>query len=523
MPVSLSGMTLLTSNDNEANWVGTDGPDAYNVFIQGVNSESWQVSKNNEENGILTLAAALAASRGLFIIWMKSDLNFYYTKIDVKITSSPSNNRLFTIATAANPEVSGDFSPIALDYVNNGIETGTYDPPNHSEIDILVDNNASGNIRTVINTWVDAIYFGEGLVINGTTDLDKVFMEAAAIDQTAVNRFGILENYNGNIFCQGDLTLNGILTSEDERFTFVGNSNGYDRYNLHLLGNIIFTNTSIFISGVGKDYDMDCSTALSFTMSGGSINGANIFVIGSGQNLNDVILNNVADSTISNDTANCVFNTCGQVTVTAGGSLTTCALNDSIDSAASSTPELALLDECEFLSSGTGHAVELTDLGTGSMVWNCTTVNYDAGAIASPVVGTNTGNEDIFVNVASGTLTINVVDGSTIPSIRTAGAIVNVAAALVDLKFTLNPSIIGYEYAIYSVPQIGSLSGSLELQHEEVATQDNQTYSYTYSSGDIFAVQILAIGADYVEQVEYYMAQPTNQDVIINLNRDFNN
>ena len=87
MAVALSGMTLYTNNDNEGNWGGTDGPDTYNVSIQGTNSESWLVSKNATETGTLTLTPGTApdATRSLFMFWMKSDLSYYYTDIKAEL------------------------------------------------------------------------------------------------------------------------------------------------------------------------------------------------------------------------------------------------------------------------------------------------------------------------------------------------------------------------------------------------------------------------------------------------------
>lgn len=91
-------------------------------------------------------------------------------------------------------------------------------------------------------------------------------------------------------------------------------------------------------------------------------------------------------------------------------------------------------------------------------------------------------------------------------------------------KFTVNPSVTGYEYHIYSVDAIGSLNGAVELQGKETAASDNYTYSYVYSSDTPIAVQLLFTGSlDYVESDTYYTLTNTNKDVIINLEKDLNN
>ena len=84
MAVTNSGMTLLTNNDNESNWSGTDGADTYNVSIQGTNSESWLVSKNTSETGTLSITQSLGTSKYV-TCWMKSDLNYYYTNIKMEL------------------------------------------------------------------------------------------------------------------------------------------------------------------------------------------------------------------------------------------------------------------------------------------------------------------------------------------------------------------------------------------------------------------------------------------------------
>lgn len=91
-------------------------------------------------------------------------------------------------------------------------------------------------------------------------------------------------------------------------------------------------------------------------------------------------------------------------------------------------------------------------------------------------------------------------------------------------KFTVNPSITGYEYRIYSVTAIGSLAGAVNLQGLESATQDNYTYTYAYSTDTPIAVQLLFTGSnDYVENVSYYTLSNVNQEVTINLVKDINN
>ena len=119
--------------------------------------------------------------------------------------------------------------------------------------------------------------------------------------------------------------------------------------------------------------------------------------------------------------------------VTAGGaSFTSCNFNSSISSTSILSTDLGLITGSVFTSDGSNHAVELNTIGVGSMDWDNAAINYVAGTSGSPVVTTSTGNEVIYVNVGSGTLNINVATGASVPSVRSAGAVINVIAGAVQ-------------------------------------------------------------------------------------------
>lgn len=192
-----------------------------------------------------------------------------------------------------------------------------------------------------------------------------------------------------------------------------------------------------------------------------------------------------------------------------GGTFYKCAFKDTPMDA----DDLSEITENSFTSTSTGHAVEIVSLGTGTMSWNNTTSGY-AGSNGS------TGNEAIYVNVASGTLTINVADGATTPTIRTAGAVVTVVTGQRTLSFTLSPSITGYEWRLYDKDPTSGTIGSTELAGEETATTDNQSYTYGYTSDEDVAIQIIATG--YEESLTYPVLLDNDQDLSIILAVDKN-
>jgi hypothetical protein len=80
----------------------------------------------------------------------------------------------------------------------------------------------------------------------------------------------------------------------------------------------------------------------------------------------------------------------------------------------------ALISSTTFTSAGTGHAIEIGGTAANMTLTGVTFTGYS---------GTST-NAAIYVNIATGTMTINITGGGSVPSIRTAGATVTVQNAV---------------------------------------------------------------------------------------------
>lgn len=480
MAVALSGMSLHTNNDNEGGWAGTDGPDAYNNAEQGTNSESWQVSKNATETGTLTKSSTLNATRGIFTFWMASNLAPYYTDIDLELQSSAGNYKDFRVAAAADKNIEGKFVASAIDYVNNGVETGTFAPASFSALRIIVNNSASGNIRSVINNWVDAMYYGVGHTVSGTSVSDTAFAEAAAVDELTANKYGVMWNYNDIIYSQGDITLSGTLTSNGETLVFIDTPNGYSTYNLDITGTVNFVNTSIIAAGT-IDYNFDATGATSFSMTGGSIVGALLVDLIDGQTLDGVVITGAATSTIANDPYGCTWNQSGLITVGTAGSLNSCTLNEGTASVAVDIATLDRLIENHFISDGTGHAVDLgTITATQAMDWDNTTSGYASS-------DGSTGNETILVSVDSGqTLTINVASTGTLPTIKNDGTgTVSVVTGQITVAVTV----------------LNDLTG-LPIADARVQIYDTSDYTTVIMNDDCNASGVASISMSYTADID---------------------
>ena len=183
-----------------------------------------------------------------------------------------------------------------------------------------------------------------------------------------------------------------------------------------------------------------------------------------------------------------------------GATLTDCTISNSRAASSILGDDLAKVSACTIESDGTNHAVELSSIGAGSMTWNNSTTGYETGVAGSPITPTATGNEDIYVNVGSGTLTINVSAGGTTPSVRSAGAIINVVSSftlsLEGLIDTSRVIIVNSVTRVVLSDQTAGPSGALTYAHsggEEVdilpihndyKLDASSIYDLTLDSGD---------------------------------------
>lgn len=135
----------------------------------------------------------------------------------------------------------------------------------------------------------------------------------------------------------------------------------------------------------------------------------------------------------SNTTSNgTVYRRCGTITANSASLIDSSFINSTAASSVlwnTAVETDGKLDGCVFTSDGSNHAIEFTafDADNSITLRNCTFTNYAAA-------NGSTGNETIYINIASGTFTIYAVNCSGNISIRTAGATVTVEADPVTIK-----------------------------------------------------------------------------------------
>ena len=190
-----------------------------------------------------------------------------------------------------------------------------------------------------------------------------------------------------------------------------------------------------------------------------------------------------SNSTIDDST----FRRCKKV-IQGSGAFTNVIFDGSTDTIALDVDSIADVDGCHFVSSGTGHAV---DLGTVSTSATVTWKNTESGYAAQ---GGTAANRTILVNVAtSQTLTINVATGASTPTYYNTGAgTVSVVSGQVDL-----------------VVEVRSLSTGLVIANARVYVTAGDTGDIT--EGTVIIDGLLTNASGIVSDTRSYTA---NQSIV---------
>ena len=270
------------------------------------------------------------------------------------------------------------------------------------------------------NVGIDAIRYGTGgfltageLISAGDgSDNPCTFLGFAGQNDSISNRWGILTSVSGSFELQGKFVIGqdnaGTATlcrfeDSDRNLVIVDTPHAAADFTQLVIdhASTVCNLTNINITALGttnKGRFIVNSADPEVLVVGGTWTGIGIITLRS---------NSEFDGTVLRQTDQITLN---------GALLTGVTIDRNIATAAVVTSSLALLDECTFISDGTGHAVDLgTIASTQAMNWNCSDTGYAA-------TDGSTGNETIRVSVNSGqTLTINVASGASIPTVKNDG------------------------------------------------------------------------------------------------------
>lgn len=365
---------------------------------------------------------------------------------------------------------------------------------------------------------IDVIRYGRSIEINDGVGAAANFTDMAVQNDLVANRWGQFQRTPGSttnftMQCRiefGDTTnttacvftdSNKNITINDLDYT----ATGFIEFDVTQASTVSLTNVNFTaVSGANTRGNWKTTSATSVTLTSCSFTNMGTFGF---------------DSTVTADL--CTFR--GTDLVTSGGADISNSLFDGSTAASAVTvTNLNELDKCNFVIGTTGHAVELTG-AAGTYSWDNTATGYDTGTTGNGVQVTGasiTGDEHIHITATTGTFIINVAAGATTPSVSSAGAIVNVLVGQRTFTFTVSPSITGYEWRIYEDSGTAGVIGTVELDGEETATADNQSYIYTYTADKDIVVQIIASG--YEEALHYDTLTDADKSVTILLETEEN-
>jgi hypothetical protein len=397
---------------------------------------------------------------------------------------------------------------------------GTLNTSNITHIGVFAD--VGGTTARFDNLILDACDVGNGLIVTGTSTLG-LFNEL--VTNEATQRYGVIRSLNDSntsIEIAGTVTLGdttaaaSTITDEDSKIfaaeplyyqggvvdavplTFAGINvvGGAGTNSLSLGQPVSATGGRNGISIVGND-----SYNFGIDFSDGNVETGNWYGC-SFENLTgtlsfDAAAHNFKGNSISgcagmsfvaaSTASECSFVSSAPITLGTGAALDQCIVTESTGAQAVTTENLNNLTACSFTRGSGGHAVKLTSLGTGSMIWDCKGTGYAAS-------NGSTGQETIWVDVGSGTLDISVSSNGTTPTIRTTGATVNVIENQVTL--TLTGLQANSEVRIYSAGTTTELAG---IENSGTTFQ----YTYTYQASTFVDIVVHSINYVYFRAANF--------------------
>jgi hypothetical protein len=300
---------------------------------------------------------------------------------------------------------------VAADFTNGTPPTGGSSIYGIGSMCQLTQPVARGqpHIVDIIRTGRAAARMTGGDLANGYA----TFAGFAAINDTQTNRWGLIQAVSGGYQWKGLMSLGLDATAVDFRDS---NQNIFiqdcrkvsSTFNLIEVRNassrVDWTNISITNAAPSTNASKGTFTVV-----------ANADVNIEGCSFTDMAVFTFLSASYVNDTT---FRRCGAIYHN-GCEFTNNLITRSTGSVICTLANAATLQNNTFISQGTGHAIIVTGTAQDITLVGNTFTGYAAS-------NGSTGNEAIWVNIATGTVNITIGGGGNTPSIRTTGATVNV-------------------------------------------------------------------------------------------------
>lgn len=306
----------------------------------------------------------------------------------------------------------------------------------------FICRQGSGITTTVSNQFVDAVRMGTGVTLTTSAGGDVADMEDIyAEDNVTTNRWGVVTKQLGIYYAAGKIIIGATGQSNVCTFT--------DASQVLVWRKNIVPDTFYEIKPQGASGNKTTVTLTGWIIRGeaGQKWNINATTYGDWKSYN-CALSDIATAALN--AASVIsggsVGASGKITTngaTVSGVTFTGQTADQLSIA--STGEMASVSGNSFTKNGTNNAVEIIG-AAGTYVWDNTLSGYTSGTTGNGVQitgGSITGNEAIHVTATSGTFSISVADGASIPSVSSAGAVVNVTANQVTVGVTVLDDVTG--------------------------------------------------------------------------------
>ena len=433
----LSVLSLAQDNTGGA-WAGASGAFDSEVFYQGAASWYYQTPKNAVGDGNFTPTAAVdmsAADTHLYW-WQKCDVFPFCELLNTGATPSGLMVKIESSATdyvtwhiAGKDTWGGEWKGFVID-VNNTTNTfavvGTLNLAAVTKVSFLTDNSNSGNIRIIDNTNINAVRFGTGLTLTGT---DFNLIEAALDDELVANKYGVLQLIDGNVHCQGRITIGNGATSTtfnstDEEIIFKDVLVSSTLYEFNIVGSGNVSDLKSFsgkAAGLAR-FKFDASDATAdLTMIGSALKRAALVNFSSTSDIQTTVFNNCLQ--IDPSTGTFKFNSVSNYIGAEGGAV----LFPSDDTNFSDITFSLCDQDLEYTAASDTSSPTLLNIIHDDNAGDFDVNNTSGSAVTFALSGTSNGNSYIGTLVtfsSSATLSLTVKDA--------AGAIIGDAFAFID-------------------------------------------------------------------------------------------
>ena len=317
----------------------------------------------------------------------------------------------------------------------------------------------------------DAIRYGREMIVTaGEAANYATFVGAAAANDAVAARWGLFQAISGGYLQKGRFRMGDAATAVDFRDS---NRN-------------IFVQDTTKVTANFNEYEVRNAlsrvdwTGINITALGTTSKGRLVITDNADINFDTCTFTDMntfgflANSTILATT----FRRCGIVTQ-GGAVFTNCKFDNATGTRALVVSAVANVTNTEFVSDGTGYALEGFSTAGDYSLTNLTFTGYAAS-------NGSTGNEAIHVLATTGIVNLNRSGGGGIASVHTEGATVNVIASVwlrVYVKDEANANVSGASVAIYKSSDMTELMNELS----DVNGLAEQTFNYPGSDVGIIA------------------------------------